>query len=362
MTSSGSCELPRRATRPVWVGGVQVGGGAPVVVQSMTKTPTADVAATLSQIEELAAEGCEIVRVAVPDREAAEALKEIRRRSPLPLVADIHFDYRLALAALEAGVDGLRLNPGNIGGRERVRAVVAAARERGVPIRVGVNAASLEKGLLAKYGGPTPEALVESALDHIRLLEDMDFSLIKVSVKSSHVPTMLAAYRLLAARVDYPFHVGVTEAGPLKTGSLRSAVGIGALLAEGLGDTVRVSLTAHPKHEVRVAFEILKALGLRRRGAELISCPTCARCTVDLEPVAAAVEGRLEGLEVPLRVAVMGCAVNGPGEAREADVGVAVAAGSGLIFRRGRVVRRVPGHAILEELWREIDRLREERA
>jgi (E)-4-hydroxy-3-methylbut-2-enyl-diphosphate synthase len=346
----------------VWIGSVQVGGGAPVVVQSMTKTPTADVAATVAQIEELAAEGCEIVRVAVPDREAAGALKEIKRRSPLPVVADIHFDHRLALAALEAGVDGLRLNPGNIGGKERVKAVVRAARERGVPIRIGVNAASLEKSLLSKYGGVTPEALVESALGHIRLLEDMDFTAIKVSVKSSSVPIMLAAYRLLATRVDYPFHIGVTEAGPLRSGSIRSAVGIGALLAEGLGDTVRVSLTAHPKHEVRVAFEILKALGLRKRGVELVSCPTCARCTVDLEPIAAEVEGRLEGLEVPLRVAVMGCAVNGPGEAREADVGVAVAAGSGVIFRRGRVVRRVPGHAILEELLQEIDRIREEQA
>ncbi|RPF49690.1 4-hydroxy-3-methylbut-2-en-1-yl diphosphate synthase [Thermodesulfitimonas autotrophica] len=344
----------RRVSRPVWVGGVQVGGGAPVVVQSMTNTDTRDVDKTVAQIEELASWGCELVRVAVPDAAAAAALRRIKAASPIPVIADIHFDYRLALAALEAGVDGLRINPGNIGGRERVRLVVTEAKRRGVPIRVGVNAGSLERRLLEKYGGVTAGALVESALDHIRLLEEMDFTAIKVSVKAADVPLMVEAYRRLARAVDYPLHVGVTEAGTLRAGLVRSAVGIGILLSEGIGDTIRVSLTAPPRHEVWAAWEILKALGLRRRGVELISCPTCGRCEIDLVAIATEVEERLQKVTVPLKVAVMGCVVNGPGEAREADVGIAGGKGVGLLFRKGEPLRTVPEAQLVEELLREI--------
>lgn len=344
----------RRQSRPVWVGSVQVGGGAPVVVQSMTKTDTRDVAATVAQIEELASWGCELVRVAVPDAEAAAALKSIKARSPLPVVADIHFDYRLALAALAAGVDGLRLNPGNIGGVEKVRQVVKEAKERGVPIRIGVNAGSLERRLLEKHGGVTAAALVESALTHVRLLEDMDFRAIKISVKAADVLLTVEAYRQLAQAVDYPLHVGVTEAGTLRAGLIRSAIGIGILLAEGIGDTIRVSLSAPPRYEVWAAWEILKALGLRRRGIELISCPTCGRCRIDLMAIANEVEERLQRVTVPLKVAVMGCEVNGPGEAREADVGIAGGKGVGLLFARGKPLRRVPEGELVEELMREI--------
>ncbi|WP_084413372.1 flavodoxin-dependent (E)-4-hydroxy-3-methylbut-2-enyl-diphosphate synthase [Desulfovirgula thermocuniculi] len=349
--------MERRKTRPVFIGPVQVGGGAPISVQSMTNTDTRDVKATLEQIRRLARAGCEIVRVAVPDREAARALKEIKAGSPIPVVADIHFDYRLALAALEAGVDGLRINPGNIGGRERVAAVVEAARARKVPIRIGVNAGSLERDLLAKYGGPTPQAMVESALRHINLLEELSYREYKVSLKASDVPLMLEAYRLLAGQVDCPFHVGVTEAGTLERGAIKSAVGIGALLAQGIGDTIRVSLTADPVEEVRVAYEILKALGLRKRGIELISCPTCGRTCVDVERIAREVEERLAWVEEPVKVAVMGCAVNGPGEARSADVGLAGGRGAGVIFRAGRVVGRVPEKELVEALVREVEKL-----
>lgn len=349
--------MKRRTTQPVHVGSVQVGGGAPVSVQSMTKTDTRDVAATVRQINELAAEGCEIVRVAVPDHEAATALKAIRRETTLPLVADIHFDYRLALEALAAGVDGLRINPGNIGSRSKVAAVVDAARERGVPVRIGVNAGSLEKRLLERYGGATAEAMVESALHHIGLLEEMNFNAIKISLKSSDIQVMLEAYRLLAGRVDYPFHVGVTEAGTVRSGTVKSAVGIGILLSEGIGDTIRVSLTGHPSHEVRVGYEILQSLGLRQRGAELISCPTCGRCQLDLVRIAEMVEERLRNVSRPLKVAVMGCAVNGPGEAREADVGVAGGKGEALIFRRGVILRKVPEEKIVDELFKEIEKV-----
>lgn len=333
---------------------MQVGGGAPVVVQSMTNTDTRDVDKTVAQIEELASWGCELVRVAVPDAAAAAALRRIKAASRIPVIADIHFDYRLALAALEAGVDGLRLNPGNIGGRERVRLVATEAKRRGVPIRVGVNAGSLERRLLEKYGGVTAGALVESALDHIRLLEEMDFTAIKVSVKAADVPLMVEAYRRLARAVDYPLHVGVTEAGTLRAGLVRSAVGIGILLSEGIGDTIRVSLTAPPRHEVWAAWEILKALGLRRRGVELISCPTCGRCEIDLVAIATEVEERLQKVTTPLKVAVMGCVVNGPGEAREADVGIAGGKGVGLLFRKGEPLRTVPEAQLVEELLREI--------
>ena len=347
--------MPRRKTKPVFIGKVQVGGGAPVSIQSMTNTDTRDVAATVRQINRLAADGCEIIRVAVPDREAAAALPAILRDINIPLVADIHFDYRLALEALEVGVDGLRLNPGNIGGRDRVAAVATAARERGVPIRIGVNAGSLERKLLEKYGGVTASAMVESAIRHIEILEGLNFTDIKISLKASGIPLMLEAYRLLAEKVDYPFHVGVTEAGTLRFGTVKSAVGIGILLNEGIGDTIRVSLTGDPIHEVRVGYNILKALGMRRRGIEIISCPTCGRTQIDLIRIAEEVEERLKQVDRPLKVAVMGCVVNGPGEARDADIGIAGGKGVGLIFRKGKVIRKVPEDRLVEELLREID-------
>ena len=348
---------PRRRTRTVRIGRVPVGGGAPIAVQSMTKTDTRDVAATLRQIESLGRAGCEIVRLAVPDRRAALALKAVKKSASLPLVADIHFDHRLALAALDAGVDGLRINPGNIGEKANVREVVRAARERTVPIRIGVNAGSLEKPLLRKYGGPTPRALVESALGHIKILEDLDFKLIKVSLKSSDVLTTLAAYRLLAAKIDYPFHAGITEAGGPVSGAVISAVGLTLLLEEGLADTIRVSLTAPPEDEVRAGFLILAGLGIRRGGIRVVSCPTCGRCEVDLTTIAAEVERRLRDLSGELTVAVMGCTVNGPGEAKGADLGIACGRGGGALFKRGRLLRRIPEARIVDELVAEAVRL-----
>jgi len=347
--------IKRRITRPVYLGGVQVGGGAPVRVQSMTNTDTRDVQATLRQIKELVEEGCEIIRVAVPDQQAAAALPQIIKGLEIPVIADIHFDYRLALESIKAGVSGLRINPGNIGGRQRVAEVVAAAKERNIPIRIGVNAGSLEKRLLEKYNGVTSEAMVESALDQIKLFEELSYREIKISLKASSVPLMLAAYRQLAEKVDYPFHVGVTEAGTLISGTVKSAVGIGILLNEGIGDTIRVSLTGHPVHEVRVAYEILKSLGLRHGGAELISCPTCGRTQIDLIKLAGEVEERLKNIKKNIRVAVMGCVVNGPGEAREADVGIAGGRGEGLIFRKGVVIRKVPEAKLVDELMKEIE-------
>ncbi len=347
--------IVRKKTRRIYVGNVPIGDGAPIAVQSMTNTDTRNVPATLAQIAELAGAGCEIIRVAVPDREAALALREIKKASPLPIIADIHFDYRLALAALEAGVDGLRINPGNIGGRSKVREVVVAARERRVPVRIGVNAGSLEKELLERYGGPAPQAMLESALRHVAMLEEHGYDQIKISLKASDVPLMLEAYRLLAEKVDYPLHIGVTEAGTVRSGLVKSAVGIGALLAQGIGDTVRVSLTGHPVHEVKAAYDILGALGLRRRGVELISCPTCGRTQVDIISLAEQVEERLKHITRPLKVAVMGCVVNGPGEARQADVGIAGGKGQGLIFRQGRILRKVPEERLLDELLREVE-------
>ncbi len=346
-----------RTTRQIRVGTLPVGGGAPVSVQSMTNTDTRDVPATLAQIRALAAAGCEIVRCAVPDRQAAEALTAIRRECPLPLVADIHFDYQLALAALAAGVDGLRLNPGNIGVRWKVEEVVIACRERQVPVRIGVNAGSLEKELLEKYGHPTAEAMVESALRHIRILEELNYREIKVSLKASDVRRTVAAYRLLAAQADYPLHVGITEAGTTWAGTIKSAVGLGALLYDGLGDTLRVSLTGDPVEEVKVGWEILKSLELRERGPVFISCPTCGRCQIDLIPVAEEVERRLHDLPKKLTIAVMGCAVNGPGEAREADIGIAGGQGEGLLFRKGEVVRKVPAGQLADVLVEEARRL-----
>jgi (E)-4-hydroxy-3-methylbut-2-enyl-diphosphate synthase len=353
--------FPRRETRPLRVGGVVIGGGAPVVVQAMTKTDTRDVRATAAQIRRLAKAGAEIVRLAVPDRAAAGALGEIRRRAGVPLIADIHFDHRLALAALEAGADGLRLNPGNIGGPAKVREVVRAAGERGVPIRIGVNSGSLEKDILARAGGATAAAMVESALRHIRLLEDLGFREIKISLKASDIPRTLEAYRLLARHVDYPFHAGITEAGRLLAGGVKSSAGLALLLGEGLADTVRVSLTAPPEKEVFVAWQILQALGLRSRGAAFVSCPTCGRTEVDLMTVAARVEKAVLALDVPLTVAVMGCTVNGPGEAKEADIGLACGRGGGVIFKKGRVLKKVRASRMADELIAEIRKLARER-
>ena len=351
----------RRKTRQLNIGGVLVGGDAPIAVQSMTNTHTDDAAATLAQIKRLADAGCDIIRCAVPDMAAAEGLKTICKESPIPVIADIHFDYKLALAAIEAGVQGLRRNPGNIGGEDRVRAVVEAARERNLPIRIGVNAGSLPKDLLDKYGHPTAEALVEAAWRHIHILEDMDYRNIKVSLKAHDVPLTLAAYRLLAAQCDYPLHVGITEAGTVNSGIIKSAVGIGTLLAEGIGDTIRVSLTGDPVNEVKVAYDILKSLGLREHVPTLISCRTCGRTRINVEELALEVERRLEGITEPITVAVMGCVVNGPGEAREADVGLAGGIGEGLIFRKGEVLRKVPEEKLVNELFVEIEKILLER-
>ncbi len=344
-------------TRKFYVGGVPLGGGAPVSIQSMTNTPTHDVDATLAQIRALAAAGCDIVRVAVPDLEAARAIGTLKAGSPLPLVADIHFDYRLALAAAEQGVDKIRINPGNIGSPRRVEAVAKTCKERRIPIRVGVNGGSLEKELLDKYGGPTPEAMVESALGHIRLLELYGFENICVSLKASSVPATMGAYRLMAERYDYPLHLGVTEAGTRDIGELKAAAGIGGLLGLGIGDTLRVSLTADPVEEVYAARRILKAVGLRREGPELISCPTCGRTQIDLIPMAERVEELLKGVDKPITVAVMGCVVNGPGEARHADVGIAGGKGEGVLFKHGEIVARVPEEELVPGLMKLIGEL-----
>ena len=353
--------MERKKTRRIHIGAVPIGGGAPIAVQSMTNTKTADAAATVAQIKALAAAGCDIVRLAVPDMAAAKTLGEIVRAVDVPLVADIHFDYRLALEAIRQGIAALRLNPGNIGGADNVRAVTAAAKKAHIPIRIGVNAGSLDKKLLAKYGRPTAEALVESALGHVRLLEAEDFYDIKISLKAHDVPLTIAAYRKMSAAADYPLHLGITEAGTPQSGMIKSAVGIGALLAEGIGDTIRVSLTGDPLVEVKVANEILKSLGLREYGPTLIACPTCGRTSIDLAQIAADVEARLAGVSRPIQVAVMGCVVNGPGEAREADVGIAGGRGEGLVFRKGEVLRRVPEDQLVAELFKEIDAiLREE--
>ena len=353
--------MERRLTRQLEVGKVKVGGTAPIAVQSMTNTKTSNPVATLEQINRLAEAGCDIVRCAVPDMDAAEGLKTIVAESPIPVIADIHFDYKLALAAIEAGVDGLRLNPGNIGGNDRVAAVVEAAKKRNIPIRIGVNAGSLPKDLLEKYGHPTPEALVEAAWRHIRILEEMDYKNIKISLKAHDVPLTLAAYRLMASQCDYPLHVGITEAGTVNSGIIKSAVGIGTLLAEGIGDTIRVSLTGDPVREVKVGFEILKSLGLREYGPTLISCPTCGRTQINLEKLALEVEKRLAEISEPITVAVMGCVVNGPGEAREADVGIAGGINEGLIFRKGEVLKKVAEADIIDELFAEIDKILLER-
>lgn len=349
--------MERKLTKKIMVGGVPVGGGAPVSIQSMLNTRTTDVDGCLAQIRALAAAGCEIARLAVPDMEAAETFGAICAASPLPLVADIHFDYRLALLCVDGGVDKIRINPGNIGSKDRVRAVADACRERGIPIRVGVNGGSLEKDLVQKYGGVTAEALAESALGHVHLLEECGFGDICISVKCSRVPVNMAAYELLHEKVDYPLHLGVTEAGTPEMGVLKSAIGIGGLLCRGIGDTLRVSLTADPVEEVVAAKRILQACGLRQTGPDLIACPTCGRTKYDMLPIAREVERRLKNCDKPITVAVMGCVVNGPGEASAADVGIAGGKGEGLLFTKGKVLRKVPEDQLVDALFEEIDKL-----
>lgn len=345
------------------VGKVQVGGDAPVAVQSMTKTDTTDVDGTVRQIEEMVAAGCEIVRIAVPDKDAASALKEIRKRTDVPLVADIHFHYKLALMALDAGIDKLRLNPGNIGSIDRIREVVRATEARKIPIRIGVNGGSLEKDLLQKYGTATPEAIVESGMRHIRILEDLNFSDIIISLKASDVQRTVAAYRLMADKVNYPFHLGVTEAGTAFGGTIKSAMGLGILLFDGIGDTLRVSLAAEPHEEVRVGWEILKSLELRKRGVTVVACPTCGRLDVDnFVEIVTEVERRLAHVEEPLHLSIMGCAVNGPGEAHDSQLGITFGRNVGMIFKDGVPMRKVSGADIVEEFVKEVEILRAEGA
>jgi (E)-4-hydroxy-3-methylbut-2-enyl-diphosphate synthase len=354
--------INRRKTRQIQLGKLKVGGDAPITVQSMTKTDTRDVRATVQQIWDLEAAGCDIVRCAVPVREAAEKLGEIKKKIRIPLVADIHFNYKLALIAIEQGVDGLRLNPGNIGARKYVEEVVRAASERKIPIRIGVNAGSLEKDLLQKYNGPTAEGMVESGLRHIRILEDVGYNEIKISLKASDPLMMIEAYRMLAGKVDYPLHLGVTEAGTPTVGTIKSAVGLGTLLAEGIGDTIRVSLAADPVEEVRVGREILKALKLKTEGLTFVACPSCGRADVDLVALAKSVEERmLPYSNLDIHVAVMGCEVNGPGEARAADLGVAGGKGIGLIFKRGEIIRKVPETDIVDALMEEVKKFAAEK-
>ena len=344
-------------TRQISVGGVKIGGGAPVVIQSMLNTKTTDVAGSLGQIHALRDAGCQIARLAVPNMEAVRGFADICKESPLPLVADIHFDYKLAIAAAEAGASKIRINPGNIGGEDRVKAVVDICKDRNIPIRIGVNGGSLEKELLQKYGHPTAEALVESAFGHLRLLEKFGFYDTCVSMKSSTVPTMVAACRLFREKCDYPLHIGVTETGPVKQGLIRSAMGIGALLLDGIGDTIRVSLTDDPVEEVYAAKDILKAAGLRKEGVNIISCPTCGRTQIDLISLVNQVDEALKNCEKPITVAVMGCIVNGPGEAREADIGIAGGDGFGMIFEKGVQVEKLPYDQLLPALLRRIDKL-----
>ena len=346
----------RDHTKVIQIGDRKIGGGNPILIQSMTNTKTEDVEQTVAQILALEQAGCDIIRCAVPTMEAAKALKEIKKQIHIPLVADIHFDYRLAIAAIENGADKIRINPGNIGSRERVQAVVDKAKEYEVPIRVGVNSGSLEKELVEKYGGVTPQGLVESALKHVKILEKYDFHDIVVSIKASDVPFSLEAYRILSESIPYPIHVGITEAGTVYIGTIKSAVGIGAILAMGIGDTIRVSLTDDPLKEVKAAKEILSSVGMQQYGPVLVSCPTCGRTQVDLIHMAQEVEEKIQKFKKPIRVAVMGCAVNGPGEAREADFGIAGGKGSGLLFRKGKILRSVPEEELIPALMEEIEK------
>lgn len=348
-------EIKRKQTRTVKVGNVMMGGNYPVVIQSMCNTDTRDVEKTVKQILELEQAGCEIVRVAVPDMTAAKAIGEIKKRISIPLVADIHFDYKLALKVMDLGVDKVRINPGNIGEESRIQAVVEKAKQKQIPIRIGVNSGSLEKDLIQKYGGVTPEGLVESALRHIRILEKYQFYDIVVSIKASNVPFSVQAYTLLSEKVDYPIHVGITEAGTVYSGTIKSAVGIGAILLQGIGDTIRVSLTGNPVEEIKAAKEILKSVGMLEKGIELISCPTCGRTQIDLISIANEVEQKCKNLDKKLKVAVMGCVVNGPGEAREADIGIAGGKGEGLLFKKGKIIKKIPENELVEQLMKEIE-------
>lgn len=348
----------RRKTRVVKAGNVLIGGDNPVVIQSMCNTDTRDVSATVSQIKALEKAGCEMVRVAVPDMIAAQAIGKIKEQISIPLVADIHFDYKLAVEAMEQGIDKIRINPGNIGSKEKVRIVADMAKEKGIPIRIGVNSGSLQKDLLKKFGGHvTPEAMVESALSHVKILEECDFRDIVISIKSSNVPFSIEAYSLLSQAVDYPLHLGITEAGTVYSGTVKSAVGIGSILAMGIGDTIRVSLTGDPTEEIKAAKEILKSLELRKFGVEMISCPTCGRTQIDLISLAQQVEEKCRNINKDIKVAVMGCAVNGPGEAREADIGIAGGHGEGLIFKKGEILKKVPENELLDTLMEEIEKL-----
>lgn len=348
--------IKRKNTLQIKVGNVKIGGMAPIAVQSMTNTFTQDVPATVAQIKRLEKAGCEIVRVAVPDKEAAAAILAIKEKITIPLIADIHFDFRLAIAATRSGADGLRINPGNIGSKKKVKAVVEVAREFNIPIRIGVNSGSLPKDLLRKYGGASAQAMVESAARHIELLQSFDFHSIKISIKASDVPRTVDAYRLLSSKTDLPLHVGVTEAGALYGGIVKSALGIGMLLAEGVGDTIRVSLTRDPVEEVRVGYEILKALDIRRRGPEIIACPTCGRCNIDLFDIVEQVEKALWFNPLPIKLAIMGCVVNGPGEAREADIGIAGGDGTGILFKKGKVIKKFPQEKLVEVLLKEVEK------
>lgn len=350
----------RRKTRQIKIGSVAIGGGAPISVQSMTKTETKDKKATLSQIKKLEKASCEIVRLAVPDQEAVEALREIKKSTKIPVIADIHFDHRLALASLDKGIDGLRINPGNIGSKEKVKEVVKAAKEKSIPIRIGVNAGSIEQNLLKKYKGATAEAMVESALRHVRILEDLDFFLIKISLKASDIFRTVRAYQLLADKVDYPFHAGITEAGGLISGTVKSSVGLTFLLGQGLADTIRVSLTASPEEEVRIGYLILSSLGLRSHGPDFVSCPVCGRCEVDFFKIAPQIERELSSIEKNIEVALMGCMVNGPGEAKEADIGLACGRGVGVVFKEGKLYRRLKEEEIIPEFVKEVKRFAEE--
>ncbi|MBW1729839.1 MAG: flavodoxin-dependent (E)-4-hydroxy-3-methylbut-2-enyl-diphosphate synthase [Deltaproteobacteria bacterium] len=347
----------RKKTKQIMVGSVPIGGGAPVVVQSMTNTDTRDVKATVGQIQRLTEAGCEIVRVAVPDEKAAHALSEIKAQIKIPLIADIHFDHRLAVAAAKAGADALRINPGNIGARKAIEKIITVAKDKGIPIRIGVNSGSLERDLEKKYKGPTPEAMVESALRHVAFFEKRGFNQLKISLKSSCVTDTIKAYELFSKKADYPLHLGVTEAGTLVPGIVKSAIGIGILLSKGIGDTFRVSLTSDPVDEVRVAYEILRALDIRHRGPEIISCPTCGRCEIDLLHLAKTVETALLGIEASPKVAIMGCVVNGPGEAKEADIGIAGGRGQGILFKKGKVVKKIPERDLARILIQEVKKM-----
>lgn len=347
----------RKQKRIVNIGGVKIGGDNPVAIQSMCNTDTRDVKATVNQIHELENAGCEIIRVAVPDMVAAKAVADIKKQIHIPLVVDIHFDYRLALECMKNGADKVRINPGNISDRDRVKQVVEMAKEREIPIRIGVNGGSLERELLQKYGGVTADALVESAMGHVAILDELNFNNVVVSIKISDVPKMLCAYRKFNEISDIPLHIGVTESGTLKGGTVKSAVGIGALLAEGIGDTMRVSLTANPVEEIYAAYDIQKVLGMRKTGAEIVSCPTCGRTQLDLISIANEVEKRAANIDKPIKIAVMGCAVNGPGEAREADIGIAGGKGEGLIFKKGEIIKKVPQDSLVDELMKEIETL-----